>query len=422
MGRATGAPTRAARSIVQRYDALFVDLDGVVYRGHEPLPHAAEAVQRARGLGLRVLYLTNNSSRTPEQVAAHLARMGVEAAADEVLTSGLATAAMLRREGWEGRSAFVIGERGVREALTEAGIRLVDADPGNADLVVIGWDREVDYAKLRVASLLVQRGARLVATNADASYPAPDGLWPGSGAILAAVTTTTGAVPTVVGKPHRPLFEAATEATGATVPLVIGDRLDTDVAGARVMGWDSLLVLSGASRARDVVRARHAPTYVGHDLRTLFEDLPRGEFSRARDEDAPGIRRLLESSGLSSKGVEGRVGLTRVCADGQVEAAACMDQVEGYGLLRAVAVREANRGKGLGVLAVAAALQDARDRGISHVFLFTESAAPFFERLGFGAVDRADLPGPVGTSEHASEECATSAVAMTLDLVRPPGP
>jgi glycerol 3-phosphatase-2 len=422
MGRVTGAPTRAARPIIRRHDALFVDLDGVVYRGHEPLPHAAEAVQEARRLGLRVLFLTNNSSRSPEDVAGILTRMGVEAAADEVLTSGLATAAMLRREEWAGRSAFVIGERGIRQALTEAGIRLVEGDQGNADLVVVGWDRQVDYAKLRVASLLVERGARLVATNADASYPAPDGLWPGSGAILAVVTTTTGAVPTVVGKPHRPMFEAATEATGATAPLVIGDRLDTDVAGARAMGWDSLLVLSGASSPRDVVRAEHAPTYVGRDLRTLFEDIPRGEFRRARDDDAPDVRRLLESSGLSSRGLETRIAHTWLCAEGHVDATACMDQVEGYGILRAVAVREALRGKGLGLLAVAAALADALARGMSHVSLFTESAAPFFERLGFRTVDRADLPGPVGTSAHASEECATSAVAMTLDLSAQPVP
>src|SRR5207244_3342722 len=128
-------------------------------------------------------------------------------------------------------------------ALQHAGIRLVDGEPDRTDLVVIGWDRTVDYAKLRTASLLVERGARLVATNADASYPAPDGLWPGAGALLAAVTTTTGADPTVVGKPARPLFDAAVELTGAERPLMIGDRLDTDVSGAAALGWDALLVL-----------------------------------------------------------------------------------------------------------------------------------------------------------------------------------
>jgi glycerol-1-phosphatase len=419
MGRATEAPVRTERPIVLRYDALFVDLDGVVYRGSDPLPHAAEAIQRARRLGLRVLFLTNNSSRSADQVVAQLSGIGVDASQGEVLTSGLATAAMLRREGWAGRSAFVIGERGVQEALADAGIRLVEGEQDRADLVVVGWDRQVDYAKLRVASVLVERGARLVATNSDASYPAPDGLWPGAGAILAAVTTTTGAVPTVVGKPNRPLFEAAAEATRAKTPLVVGDGLDTDIAGARAMGWDSLLVLSGAARAKDLAVSEHAPTYVGDDLRILFEDLPRGEFRRAVNDDAPDIRALLESSGLSSEGVEERIGLTCACGQGTVQATACMDQVDGFGILRAVAVREAYRGKGLGLLAARAALEDASGRGISHVSLFTESAAPFFERLGFRTAARSDLPGPVRTSTHASEECAESAIAMTLELRAP---
>jgi glycerol 3-phosphatase-2 len=416
MGRATEAPTRTERPIVLRYDALFVDLDGVVYRGDDPLPHAAEAIQRARRLGLRVLFLTNNSSRSPAQVVAKLSRIGVQVSPEEVLTSGFATAAMLRREGWVGRSAFVIGERGVEDALAEAGIRLVEGEPEQADLVVVGWDRQVDYAKLRVASVLLERGARLVATNSDASYPAPDGLWPGAGAILAAVTTTTGAVPTVVGKPNRPLFEAAAEATGATTPLVVGDRLDTDVAGARAMGWDSLLVLSGASGTKDLVRGKHAPTYVGNDLRILFENLPRGEFRRAVDGDAPAVRALLHSSGLTSAGVEERIEFTQVCGEGAVEATACMDQTGDYGILRAVAVRDSYRAKGLGLLAATAALEDASARGISHVSLFTESAAPFFQRLGFRPVERSDLPEPVRNSRHAFEECAQSAVAMTLDL------
>src|SRR5207237_9355226 len=115
-------------------------------------------------------------------------------------------------------------------------IRILDGEADRADLVVVGWDRSADYPKLRTAGLLVERGARLVATNADGSYPAPDGLWPGAGAILAAVTTTTGAPATVVGKPARPMFEAAVRITGASHPLVVGDRIDTDIKGAVTMG------------------------------------------------------------------------------------------------------------------------------------------------------------------------------------------
>src|SRR5207237_9874429 len=110
----------------------------------------------------------------------------------------------------------------------------------------VGFDRSVDYAKLRTACLLVERGARLVATNADTSLPAADGLWPGAGALLAVITTTTGATPTIVGKPGRPMVEAAVRSPAARRPLMVGDRLDTDIAGAAAMGWDTLLVLSGA--------------------------------------------------------------------------------------------------------------------------------------------------------------------------------
>src|SRR5439155_23710440 len=144
--------------------------------------------------------------------------------------------------------AYVIGETGIRTALGQAGIDILEGEPDRADAVVVGWDRSVTYGQLRTAALLVQRGATLVATNGDASYPAPDGKWPGAGAILAAVTTTTGSpAEAEVGKPNPPLFESALERTGGGRPLVVGDRMDTDVAGAAALGWDSLLVFTGVA-------------------------------------------------------------------------------------------------------------------------------------------------------------------------------
>jgi HAD superfamily hydrolase (TIGR01450 family) len=157
--------------------------------------------------------------------------------------------------------------------LVDAGIRLLDGEPEHVDHVVVGWDRWVDYAKLRTACLLVQRGARLVATNADPSFPAPDGLWPGAGAILAVITTTTGAEAEVVGKPHAPLYRTALQRAGGRKPLVVGDRIDTDIAGAAALGWDSLLVLTGISSREDLARSEVRPTYVADDLRALL-DLP----------------------------------------------------------------------------------------------------------------------------------------------------
>ncbi|TMK81103.1 MAG: HAD-IIA family hydrolase, partial [Actinobacteria bacterium] len=260
-------------ALTEGYDAVFLDLDGVVYRGDTPISGVPEVLRSLSAAGVPKAFLTNNASRTPEQVAEALKRMGVDAAADEVLTSAVATAELLAREGYAGSRAYAVGERGVRTALAGVGILVVDEPSAGADLVVVGWDRSVDYDKLRNASLLVERGARLVATNADASYPAPDGLWPGAGAILAAITTTTGATPTVVGKPERGMFDAAAARCGATHPLVVGDRLDTDVRGAAGAGMDSLLVLSGAASATDLLDASDLPTFLGADLRALERPL-----------------------------------------------------------------------------------------------------------------------------------------------------
>lgn len=409
-----------AQAVARRYDALFVDLDGVVYRGDRAVAAAPSALEQVRALDIKLLFITNNSARTPEDVAGRLERLGVRADPSEILTSALATAALLRREGSSGQQAFVIGERGVREALQQVGIEIVDGEPETADLVVVGWDRSVDYGRLRTASLLVERGARLVATNADASYPAPDGLWPGAGAILSAITTTTGATPTIVGKPAQPLFQAAAEVTGATRPLVVGDRLDTDIGGARGMQWDSLLVLSGAATAASLTETSDLPTYIGRDVSALLEDLPPARFRRARSSDVAAIEALLEEAGLNAEGAKERLGGTVVSAESpqpdRIDATACVVLQDGLGILRSVAVRKALQGKGLGVLAVAAAVAEARAATARHLSLFTETAPAFFERLGFRKMDRSELPESVRTSRHAEEECAESATAMVREL------
>jgi HAD superfamily hydrolase (TIGR01457 family) len=254
--------------IAERYDAFLFDLDGVLYRGDEPVAGAAETVETLRALGRRVAFVTNNSARTPEAVAQHLASLGVRAAVEEVQTSGLATADLLAARGVT--TAFVVGEEGLRTALSDAGITLKDGDPPEADAVVVGWDRGVDYARLRTASLLVQGGALLIASNRDASFPAADGrAWPGAGAILAAIEVTTGVVAEVVGKPHPPVLRAALARAGGGRPLVVGDRLDTDIAGANGLGWDSMLVLTGVSTRDDLTSADAVPTYVADSLSAL---------------------------------------------------------------------------------------------------------------------------------------------------------
>ena len=395
------------------YDALLFDLDGVVYRGDDPVPGAAEVLQQLRTAGATIRFLTNNSARTPDQVAERLIRMGMKADPGEVVTSAGATAALLRREGVTG-SAFVIGERGIRTALADIGIEVVEGAPERADLVVVGWDRELTYDRLRTAALLIQRGARLVATNADATYPAPDGLWPGGGAILAAVVTATGAKPTVVGKPSRPMFEAAVEAVGATRPLVIGDRLDTDVAGAAAMGWDSLLVLTGASRSEDLLLASALPTYLAPGLQVLLEARPPARPRLAQPADADAVEALLGASGLSATEAAASIGdgwtVILSPADAPPATAAVAPLDGEWGLLRSVATDPRSRGAGLGTLAVAAAAARARERGLRSLALFTESAERFFAQLGFTPAARADLPPSVRATPQAVE--CTSATAM----------
>jgi HAD superfamily hydrolase (TIGR01457 family) len=254
--------------IADGYDAFLFDLDGVLYRGEEPVEGAPQAVERLRRTGKRVAFVTNNSSRTPASVATKLIAVGIRAEPGEVASSALVTADLLSARGVE--TAFVIGEEGILQALGDAGIRVVGDGEAIADVVVIGWDRGADYGSLARASLLVERGAKLVATNADASYPSPEGNLPGAGALLAAVVTTTGAEAEIVGKPHAPLLRAALERAGGRRPLVVGDRLDTDVAGALALGWDSALVLTGISTREQAEGGPIHPTYVLEDLSGLF--------------------------------------------------------------------------------------------------------------------------------------------------------
>ena len=254
--------------LAERYDCILFDLDGVLYRGEDAVPSAPPTLAELRRRGVRPVFLTNNSSRTPLQVAEKLRGIGIEVEPGEVVTSALATAELLAERG--GGGAFVIGQDGVREALSDAGIRVLDGEPEHADLVVVGYDGGVTYGSLKRASLLVQRGARLVATNADGSYPAADGLWPGAGALLAVITTTTGAEPEIVGKPFGPLFEAGRRRGGGGRPLVVGDRLDTDIEGAARLGWDSMLVLTGVSAREDVERLGIVPTVIAEDVSGLL--------------------------------------------------------------------------------------------------------------------------------------------------------
>lgn len=243
-----------------------VDLDGVVWLSDQPIPGGADAVAAARAAGVRMLFVTNNSSMTVAQYVAKLGGMGIEAPADDIVTSAQAAASLLAA----GTSAVVCAGEGVREALAERG---VDARAeGPADAVVVGWNRNFDFAGLTAACRAVWGGARLVATNRDATYPTPDGLLPGAGSIVASVVTATGVEPEVAGKPHQAIVDLLCRRAGGPVALVVGDRIDTDGELSRRMKVPFGLVLSGVTREHPD-KGDVTPAHVAPDLRSLVAAL-----------------------------------------------------------------------------------------------------------------------------------------------------
>jgi HAD superfamily hydrolase (TIGR01450 family) len=232
---------------------------------------AAEAVAAARAAGMRMAFVTNNASRTPAAVAARLAEVGVPAHEDEVVTAAQATATLLRTLVAPGARVLVTGGEGLRVAVAEAGFAVVTSAGDAPDAVVQGYDPSLAYADLAEAALAVRAGAVWVASNLDATIPTARGELPGNGSLVALVATAAGRRPDAsAGKPERALHDEAVRRSGARRPLVVGDRLDTDIEGARRAGCDSLLVLTGVTTREMLATAGPRPTYVGDDLRALL--------------------------------------------------------------------------------------------------------------------------------------------------------
>lgn len=220
------------------------DLDGVIWRGDEPIPGSADAIRTLRAGGLRVGFVSNNSSQPIGEVVAKLARVGIPTAAGDVITSALAAASMLAASLPAGSRVLACAGPGVVEALAAAGLCPVDRAPAVA--VVVGFHRSFDFDELARASAAVRSGARFVATNLDATYPVPGGMLPGSGAITAAVATASGRAPEVAGKPEAPMVALVMERFGSS-GIVVGDRPSSDGALADALGWPFGLVLSGVT-------------------------------------------------------------------------------------------------------------------------------------------------------------------------------
>jgi glycerol-1-phosphatase len=258
-------------SLLDGHDLLLVDLDGVVYLGDQPIDGAAEAFSAARKANVRLIFVTNNASRSPTAVAEQLVSMDVAARPSEVMTSAIAAARELAGRYQAGSAVLVVGGEGVRDALIAAGLRPVTSADDNPVAVLQGFAPEVAWPALAEASVALHAGAVWIATNDDATLPSPRGPLPGNGSFVAALATATGLTPEVIGKPAPALFKAALRAGSGTRPLVIGDRLDTDIAGARAATLPSLLVLTGVSSASDLIAAPadSRPNYIGRDLGAL---------------------------------------------------------------------------------------------------------------------------------------------------------
>ena len=242
----------ALAPLFRRYEQVILDLDGCVWIGDQPVDGSVEAITALRDAGKRVAFATNNSWHTGEDHVTKLWSIGVKASLADVVTVGGALQHLLA-ETRTGRTAFVIGKESLHRHVADAGLKLLNGTDlaSRAEIVIVGGTDEVNYDDLRNASLAVRRGAELLGTARDPTLPMPDGLWPGTGAILAAVETAAEATASIVGKPMPQLFLTALDRLGDGATLVVGDRLDSDVAAAAAAGLDAALVLSGGAKAED---------------------------------------------------------------------------------------------------------------------------------------------------------------------------
>ena len=241
------------------YDVLLLDLDGCVWVGDEATPGAAEAVGAARDSGRAIGFITNDARHAPEDFVRKLWSLGFKASIEEVVTVGGALQHVLN-ERHRGRTAYVIGSAAVHRHVADAGVRVVNGTTfaSRADVVVVAGHERFDYEELRCATQAVLRGADLIGAGRDATFPMPDGPWPATGAVLAAVEAATEVEAMTVGKPEPQLFRTALDRLGEGRALVVGDRLDADVAGAIAAGLDAAVVLTGATdedEARDALAA-----------------------------------------------------------------------------------------------------------------------------------------------------------------------
>jgi len=269
-------------SPLEGVDAIFADLDGVVYKGDAAIPHAVESLNAASDAGVRIGYITNNASRTDATVAAHLSSLGLRVTPPDVVTSPQAAVRLLAEAVPAGATILVVGGEGLVHEVERAGFVVTRSAEDGPAAVIQGFAPEVGWTQLAEASFALHNAeVQWIATNTDWTIPVGRGIAPGNGTLVSAVHTAVGRLPKVAGKPEVAIFEEASRRFGATSPLFLGDRLDTDILGANRAGMPSVLVLTGIDRGKQVLAAdaQSRPTYLLEDLRQLHEPYPETRFT-----------------------------------------------------------------------------------------------------------------------------------------------
>lgn len=257
--------------LAQRHDCLLIDLDGTVFRGGEPTAGAVQALKRVPA---RTLFVTNNASRSADEVAQHLDELGFAASGGDVVTSAQTAAYLLAEQLPAGSAVLIVGTSALAAEIAAVGLRPVRRCADRPAAVVQGHSTDTGWAELAEAALAIRAGALWMAANVDRTLPSERGLLPGNGAMVAALRAATDTEPQVAGKPAPALMTAALSRGEFHAPLVVGDRLDTDIAAANATNLPSLMVLTGVNSARDAIEAPpgQRPTYIGHDLRALYDN------------------------------------------------------------------------------------------------------------------------------------------------------
>ncbi|OZG50074.1 HAD-IIA family hydrolase [Bombiscardovia coagulans] len=309
------------------YSLALLDLDGVVYRGAQPVEHAAQAIQMAGSAGMKAAYTTNNPSRYPNAVAEQLRSFGIELDDQQVITSAIVGARMLREHLPHEAKVLVIGSDHLRDEVRRNGMVVVESSHDHPQAVIQSWYPEIDFDDLAQAAYSIEQGARYFVTNRDLTLPREDGIAPGNGAMQLPVIAATGTEPEdSAGKPEAAMYDEARRLFGTEsipldkqVSLPVGDRLDTDIEAANRGGYDSLVVLTGVADPESILRAPQAqrPTYIASDLQGLLEKQPEVR----RNGEADWVCRSCRASYINGQ-------LTLSAMDGQGNAVDPLTQID----------------------------------------------------------------------------------------------